>query len=144
MSKQNKPEKAAAAPEAPLRDKRHSRDCGYQRINAPKGDCDCGYFKWPQDAAPEVPQDISEAYDIKNVNFRNLLSMVMGRVSNQTGESYDSAILRTKSADEILRRFKLLEDVAQSVIDEATDGLDRSASRVAVAREALAEWEAEK
>jgi hypothetical protein len=32
------------------RDKRHTPDCAYQRPNAPKGDCDCGYFKWPKDA----------------------------------------------------------------------------------------------
>ncbi|HZZ98315.1 MAG TPA: hypothetical protein VFG51_00100 [Candidatus Saccharimonadia bacterium] len=59
-------------------------------------------------ARQERAQDISEAYDIKNVDFRNLLTVVMGTVSNQTGESFDKAMLRTKSADEIYRRFNAL------------------------------------
>lgn len=62
-----------------------------------------------------TPDDISEAYDIKNVDIRNLLTVVMGRLSNQTGESFDSALSRGKCADEILRRFKNAEGVAAAL-----------------------------
>jgi hypothetical protein len=34
-----------------LRDKRHSPECAYQRQNATKGECDCGYFKLPESTA---------------------------------------------------------------------------------------------
>jgi hypothetical protein len=53
----------------------------------------------------DTAQPLSEAYDIKNVYFRNLLTVAVGTISNQTGESFDSATLRGKCADEILRRF---------------------------------------
>jgi hypothetical protein len=62
---------------------------------------------------PET-RELREAYDISNVDFRNLLSVVMGRLSNQTGESFDAAMLRSKSADEILRRYKAVEEQRDS------------------------------
>lgn len=55
---------------------------------------------------PETGKALSEAYDIKHVDFRNLLTVVMGTLSNQTGESFDSALSRGKCADEIYRRHK--------------------------------------
>ncbi len=52
-------------------------------------------------------------YDIKHVDSRNLLTVVMGRVSNQTGESFDGAMLRTKSADELWRRLNHADKLAE-------------------------------
>lgn len=91
-----------------------------------------------------APRQLSEAYDIKNVDFRNLLTVAVGTLSNQTGEAFDSALSRGKCADEILRRYNELKAIAQSVIDEATDGIKRSEWRLLKAREALNQWEAAK
>ena len=61
---------------------------------------------------------MEDGYDIKHVTFHNLLSVVMGTVSNQTGESFDSAMLRTKSADEIYRRHNDLKAHADKLAEQ--------------------------
>jgi hypothetical protein len=101
-------------------------------------------------AAPEAPQDISEAYDIKNVDFRNLLTVAVGRLSNQTGESFDSATLRGKCADEILRRYEETRAIAAKLAEagnklaslawsDASD--DELAAAVSEWKSALAQFE---
>jgi hypothetical protein len=94
----------------------------------------------------QIPaREISEAYDIKNVDIRNLLTVVVGTLSNQTGESFDSAISRGKCADEILRRFKNAERLAEALREALTVQRDLRCSngmfQSSVIRMALAAWE---
>ena len=63
---------ASSAPETRMRDKRHTATCGYQRINATKGECDCGYFNLPdaeqrtipaEKLTDDVPDDSSDGFE---------------------------------------------------------------------------------
>jgi hypothetical protein len=108
MSTKNTQPKGKGKPELPTEaEKQHA--CDMQVIR------DSERYTFATKSANEKP--LREAYDIRNVDFRNLLTVVMGTVSNRTGESFDSAMLRSKSADEILRRFKNAERLAEAVRD---------------------------
>ena len=72
----------------------------------------------PQTEQRDTAQPLSEAYDIKNVDFRNLLTVAVGKISNQTGESFDAAMLRSQSADEILRRYNATQAHAERLSAE--------------------------
>jgi hypothetical protein len=61
----------------------------------------CAVCGLDREADASQNRDISQAYDIKHVDIRNLLTVAVGTLSNQTGESFDSAL----GADEILKRF---------------------------------------
>lgn len=64
----------------------------------------------------KAEQTLESAYDIKNVDIRNLLTVVVGTLNNQTGESFDSALSKGKCADEILRRFNEFAKLQSAVI----------------------------